>query len=1117
MIFVCANGQYLSKNQQQKDLYSRPVFNEAGEKQNYTYEETRYAEKSATTSQSTTNLFQQQNDGGEDYIIWNYRIFGKDMGRNALLSEDIDNDGKIEIICSAVQSDWLSSGYWYIIEYNQSTQKYEITWSSQINSSQIASIVACDLNKDAVSEIYVAYKNGDINLFDGQTLDQISSFNTSSEIKEIRIGDPDNDSNAEIAVLTKNSLKLFNIDELTPEQEFPVSADNFEIGNVDDDEHFEVVYNTGKVMEYQNSQKLEEWTFHTEYSQGLIRLADIDKDQKKEIISAESWYNIVVYDADEEAIKYSIESDLDIDYLLMYDVNGDTIPEILYGDGQWGEIHFIDAVNQQEIWEIHNPEHGVMGISIADFDNNGILDVIWGAGWSSTGSDNLFVANLDSKTIGWQSLDIDGPFYTLEIGDIDNDGTNEIVTISYESGSGYDSGIISVFDAETHEIEWQSDGNLLGYAWQGIFSMDIDDIDLDNNLEIVVAAGETYTGAIRIIDGKTKEMKREKIFTGEDLDEFYVQAIGNIDNDNNKEIVVAGTDRLSIINAEDLSVEWNSGNLFGDYVKPTHVMIDSIDADEAQEIILCKRMMYIIDAQSKQIYSSVHDNYVYFDLQDVDNDGLKEIVALTSKLKLIRTIELEIQSLQTIHVTDLDKNGNEEYLLTGNGRIYFYIDDAGLTESPVYDTNLGEFDALKTVDLTGDGKDEILFGTTTGITEISSNIYACVSSAFRTVTAFPDCDANNGEISLEATGGTAPYTFTVNDSPVSGTLLTNLAPGSYNIIMTDSKGCVSDKAVQLKQAELHTDLVWTDVNCGETQNGKAIVFVNKGTAPYSFEWSNGETDSIAENLRKGDYTVTVTDAKNCTSTNFVTIEKDTLIVDLQGNDVSCYGEHNGFAEAIVQVGDYPFQYSWSNGMNGNIIYDLPAGTYILNVTDEKNCSATDSIVITQPDEIELVIETQSDNPGTTQVGEGVATVKDIIGGTSPFFVEWNDPFNQKTPTATNLIAGEYLVTVTDYLGCSTTKTVVIDSVLTSAKLFDIGEIQVYPNPATDNIFIQVPGLKSFEYSIFNANGICVLSKAELQYTSETVEIDVRQLLPGNYVLKIVSEENIYQTKIIIMR
>jgi hypothetical protein len=81
----------------------------------------------------------------------------------------------------------------------------------------------------------------------------------------------------------------------------------------------------------------------------------------------------------------------DINALTVVDSDGDTTPEVIYGDGQWGSVHILAGETGLVISSIKNPDHGVTDILVAELDGSEGLELIWGAGHSSTGADYLYI------------------------------------------------------------------------------------------------------------------------------------------------------------------------------------------------------------------------------------------------------------------------------------------------------------------------------------------------------------------------------------------------------------------------------------------------------------------------------------------------------------------------------------------------------------------------------------------------------------------------------------------------------------------------------------------------------------------------------------------------------
>ncbi|REJ80583.1 MAG: T9SS C-terminal target domain-containing protein, partial [Bacteroidetes bacterium] len=135
-------------------------------------------------------------------------------------------------------------------------------------------------------------------------------------------------------------------------------------------------------------------------------------------------------------------------------------------------------------------------------------------------------------------------------------------------------------------------------------------------------------------------------------------------------------------------------------------------------------------------------------------------------------------------------------------------------------------------------------------------------SVLNHVSCFGESD---GAVSVTATGGTGPYT-------ISGTT-TGLSQGTYTFMVTDVNGCTSTCTVTINEPTKveASSTASTPANCGSS-DGSASVTATGGAGGYSYSWSpGGQTGSTATGLAPGVYTVTITDADNCTGTATVTV------------------------------------------------------------------------------------------------------------------------------------------------------------------------------------------------------------------------------------------------------
>lgn len=213
-------------------------------------------------------------------------------------------------------------------------------------------------------------------------------------------------------------------------------------------------------------------------------------------------------------------------------------------------------------------------------------------------------------------------------------------------------------------------------------------------------------------------------------------------------------------------------------------------------------------------------------------------------------------------------------------------------------------------------------------------------------------------------------------------------------------------------------LVEQELSC--TGNGKdaaLIVKLEGGKAPFTYQWSNASlSGNNPKNLAAGNYTVTVTDVSGVTKTSKVTIlDAQPKLSAAQKKPESGPENKDGSAELTIEGGTKPYQIKWSTGETSLIASKLAEGKYSVTVTDQKGCSATTNVTITQQVTSLSVMWAWS---AQIKCNGGNGSVKVTpIGGKPPYQYLWSNPA-YKGAQIDNLTAGTYQVTVTDALGTS---------------------------------------------------------------------------------------------------
>lgn len=140
------------------------------------------------------------------------------------------------------------------------------------------------------------------------------------------------------------------------------------------------------------------------------------------------------------------------------------------------------------------------------------------------------------------------------------------------------------------------------------------------------------------------------------------------------------------------------------------------------------------------------------------------------------------------------------------------------------------------------------------------------------------------------------------------------------------------------------------IQCYGDSSGSLSVQVSGGISPYLFNWSNGQTDSIASSLFAGDYSISVTDINGCDTISNVTITQPDTALSLSKSVTpvtSCFN-NDGSAIITPNGGTSPYSYFWSTGDSIQNISDLGSGTYSVTVTDNNLCTISDTVYINNP-------------------------------------------------------------------------------------------------------------------------------------------------------------------------
>ena len=435
--------------------------------------------------------------------------------------------------------------------------------------------------------------------------------------------------------------------------------------------------------------------------------------------------------------------------------------------------------------------------------------------------------------------------------------------------------------------------------------------------------------------------------------------------------------------------------------------------------------------------------------------------------------------------------------------------------SPPYDYEWSNGESTQTIFNLAPGDYTVTVTDSEGCTAtetVTVNTFECanleIEASLFDVSCNGVCD---GAITLtEIIGATPPFTFIWSNGLASADA-PDLCAGEYAVTIIDANGCVitGGPYTIVEPAVLLANASSTHETSTDANDGTARVDPTGGTLPYTLLWSNGSPDPVQTNLAPGLYGVTITDAHGCIDSQQVEVLEYlcTAVFDPYYSDQSCYFVCDGDAGVDISGGVGPFAYLWSNGSTEDYIFDLCAGTYSVSITDfGANCTSLQVFDIVAPDTNVVIVDFVLHYNNLTAGAINIT----VSGGTPPYTYSWTGPngYSSTEEDISGLAPGLYTVIIADTNGCTSFPgpIEILDQTVSTNHVANLNA-RVYPNPANEQLIIDIDNISSFQLELMSLDG-----RTMKVWDGERI-LEIGDIPAGIYVLEGVSEAGIFRKQI----
>lgn len=915
--------------------------------------------------------------------------------------QDYDNDGDLDIIIGQGEPSGL---YWLENEPTRQFPKHPIVTE---NISRIADVDIADFDNDGDLDYVVCMTrvdDGELAWFQRQEDDtyikwtistnkdfimaDVADFNGDGWMDIAAVGLINSDKTARVYF---NQQNLFFTEEIVATGKIYSSIDAEDIDNDGDidiavggsgtvhseeGEGARILFNNGQgdfVMEHY----LHCWgDSYNDCGNRTIRIVDLNGDGTQDIMgfSLTGTGGLYWLDGSNDFDQIRIDDDDAIDLggdFVVFDVDDNGLLDIVrqgYGQDRVSVLYQTSPLSfEREYIEINWNSAGnpTAKMSVGDLDQDGDLDLIFPEK-GNVDDDLAWFENINGKLYRHYIYSQLSGARIPKFVDIDRDGDLDVVVTVTEVLSHVEENEVILFENldGTNFINWRVHEDI-------DYPTDVEpaDVDGDGDPDLVVTARDADDLVWLENTGRLYDWIYHKI--EDNANAPLGCAVADMDGDGDLDIALASP--------EDDKVFWYKNNGSGGFTKgviaplidaPIALELNDFDQDGDMDVaVVCASLentltIYWNNGTQSFTQEILLTNKSARDVEigDWNSDGLIDIVislyatsATEPKVDVMGFLNdgdakftadpllVGVEKTNGIRLGDLDGDDDLDMVLgfDGNPHLLAGIQgDDGIDVYQLSDLNRGTIYGIDIGDVNADGIPDIVYADYERDNLNLLTINCIVAAAPDIDAVFATCQENNGSASVDTTGWQNPsYQWSNGQTTQTAT---GLAPGQYEVTVSSENGCSAVGSVIVGDFPMvRFELEGTDATCSQN-NGTATVSLLNGVNVKGYIWNTGATTNTIQDLPGGVYTVTVTDERDCELVESIMINQPAGPTVELGDDLVLMP---GDSVTLDAFGD-GLTYLWSTGATSSSITVLESDTYVVTVSDEQGCMATDSVTVT---------------------------------------------------------------------------------------------------------------------------------------------------------------------------